>query len=238
MSFCGNTTPTPMTSAQMMAPYPTNPLLPTPLPSLDQNGIVNSGTLDQIVQSLQASGQLPKPPALQDTSSVPFNSPDSSDPLNLYTKKEADLHDAIKAEYCHYETAYFSALDAFLQSLASSSLGQQPGQNVQGNLALAKQTNQRLTVFTQLINAIAKKRYSDSQSMQNQINTMNDGFQKRGVALAEQAKILNKESAGADVHKRMVTYTIEKNKANNNLLTLYSLLNISAIAMLIYISRS
>jgi hypothetical protein len=227
-----------MTSDEMMAPYPTNPLLPSPLPSLDKNGFVDSGVLDQVVQSLQSSGRLPKPPALQNTSSIPFDSPDSSDPLNTYTKKESQLQDAIKAEYCYYEMTYFSALDAFLQSLASSSLNQQPGQNVQGNLVLAQQTNQRLTVFTQLVNAIAKRRYSESQNMQSQINNLNDGFQKRGVALAEQAKILNKESASADVHKRMVTYTIEKNKANNNLLTLYSLLNISAIAMLIYISRS
>ena len=237
MSFCGNSTPAAMTAYQLSAPYP-NGILPSTLPELDANGFVNSATLDQMVQTLQDSGSLPKPPAVKDTSSVPFDSPDSADPMNTYTRKEATFQQSIKAEYCFYETAYFSALDTFLNSLANSSMNQQPGQNVQGNLSLAQQTNKRLTIFTQLVNAIAKKRYDESQGMQNQINNLNDGFQKRGIALAEQAKILNKESASADVHKRMADYTIEKNKANNNLLTLYCLLNISAIAMLIYISRA
>jgi hypothetical protein len=158
--------------------------------------------------------------------------------LNSYTEAESAFHKAIQAEFCYYEAAYFSALDAFLQSLANSSLQQQPGQNVQGNLALARQTNQRITVFTQIVNAIAKHRYTKSQGLQSEINNINNKFKNRGAILAEQAQILNKESASADVHKRMAEYTLEKNKANNNLLTLYSLLNVSAIAMLIYISRT
>lgn len=227
-----------MTASQMTAPYPKNGILPSSLPNLNKNGFVDDGWLKNYVQTLEANGQIPKLPPIRDTTSAPFDSPDSKDPLNSYTTAESAFHKAIQDEFCYYEAAYLSALDAFLQSLANSSLQQQPGQNVQGNLALARQTNQRITVFTQIVNAIAKDRYTKSQGLQSEINNINDKFKNRGAILAEQAQILNKESASADVHKRMAEYTLEKNKANNNLLTLYSLLNVSAIAMLIYISRT
>jgi hypothetical protein len=60
----------------------------------------------------------------------------------------------------------------------------------------------------------------------------------RQKQLSEQNEILNRESAAADLHKRMVEYTIEKNKANTNLLTLYGVLNIVALSMIFYIART
>jgi hypothetical protein len=63
-------------------------------------------------------------------------------------------------------------------------------------------------------------------------------LEQRRTELLKQQDILSRETATADLHKRMVDYTTEKNKANTNLLTLYGILNITAIAMIFYISRT
>ena len=56
--------------------------------------------------------------------------------------------------------------------------------------------------------------------------------------LLEQRDILERETAAADLHKRMAEYTTEKNRANQNLLTLYAVLNVTALAMIFYIART
>jgi hypothetical protein len=240
-SFCGTGTTAPvMTAQEMRAPFSMpgkTPLLPSSLPSLNENGLVDENWLRNYVTSLESSGRIPVPPQTKDLQSVPFGSPDSKDPLAQYTAKEQELHESIRAEYCFYERQYFSALDSFLTGLADSSLrGNQT--NIQERLDLARQTNQRVTVFTQIVNAISKYRYTSSQRWQQDINQLNAEFRKRGIILAEQAAMLRKESASADLHKRMVDYTLEKNKANSNLLSLYVVLNVSAIAILVYLSRT
>ena len=67
---------------------------------------------------------------------------------------------------------------------------------------------------------------------------MNESLRQRKAKLVAQNKILVKETAAADLNKQMVTYTIEKNKANSHLLTYYGILNITALAIIFYISRS
>jgi hypothetical protein len=98
--------------------------------------------------------------------------------------------------------------------------------------------NQKLTLLTQITNEISKSRYQQSQGLQGQINSVNTNLEQRRKELLEQQEILNRETAAADLHKRMVEYTTEKNKANTNLLTLYGILNITAIAMIFYVSRT
>lgn len=240
-SFCGTgSTPPAMTTDEMRAPFSANgkaPLLPGSLPSLNENGLVDERWLETYVKTLESSGQLPVPPNLKDLQSAPFDSPESKDPMSRYVVKEQEFFEQVRAEYCFYERQYFAALDRFLNSLSNVSMKGQTT-NVQGNLDLARFTNQRLTVFTQLVNAISKYRYSSSQKWQQEINQMNNEFKVRAQQLSEQASVLQKETAAADLHKRMTDYTAEKNKANTNLLSLYAVLNVSAIAILLYISRS
>jgi len=124
-----------------------------------------------------------------------------------------------------------------LSSLQHASFRGQP-EGVVGRLDLAKLLNQKVTVLTQIVNGIAKFRFAQQSRFQGDINTLNTSLKERQKQLLEQATILNRETAAADIHKNMVTYTIEKNKANQNLLTVFGLLNVVAIAMVYYVSRS
>jgi hypothetical protein len=205
---------------------------------LNDDGFVEDGWLQQYIQSLQSSGIIPTPPPLMNLSSNPSGSPADADPLAIYTSKMKGVSEQIKSEYCFYEKAYFAAVDRFLQSVSDASLGTKGSGDVQLNLDAARVANQRVTVFTQVVNAISKSNYSQTQNWSVEINSMNTQFGKNATSLKEQADILNKSTAAADLNKRMISYTVEKNKANTNLLSLYTVLNASAIAMLIYISRS
>lgn len=202
------------------------------------DGLASQDWLNSQIQKLESQKRLPITTELNKVASTPFNAPDAKDPLNEYVTKENDFVAALKAEYCWYESRYFAALDRFLQTVADASLQGDKTAVIQGRLDTARKLNQKLNVLTQLVNAISKYRYATTAKFQQDINSINTGLQKRGSELLEQAKILEKETAAADLHKRMVEYTVEKNKANNNLLGLYAALNVVALGMIFYIART
>jgi hypothetical protein len=122
--------------------------------------------------------------------------------------------------------------------VASKSLAGNQETVVQGRLVAARMLNQKLTLLTQITNGISKKRYASTSALQSEINAVNGSLAKRREDLLEQRDILQRETAAADLHKRMAEYTTEKNRANQNLLTLYAVLNVTALAMIFYIART
>jgi hypothetical protein len=241
-SFCGGTGSIPAMTVQELRQVFQGPnqqpgILPAELPPM-QNGLADEAWVRQYVQMLESQGRIPKPPRAADTQSVQFNSPESKNPLAQFVEKDNALQDFIKAEYCFYESRYFAALDSFLSAVSDASLRGQSQAQVQSRLDLARMLNQRLTLLTQITNGISKYRYSASSMFQNDINSLNANMRARQEDLRKQSEILQRETAAADVNKRMVEYTVEKNKANSNLLSLYGILNITALAMIFYIARS
>lgn len=236
-TFCGRTTSVPaFTPTELRATFP-NGILPASLPPMP-NGLASEQTVQQTVQQLLQQGRVPEPGKASELASNPFGAPEGADPLKAFVTKENALQQSIKAEYCFYESRYFSALDSFLTTVSDASLRGQAADNVQSRLTTVRQLNQKLIFLTQITNGIAKHRYATSSRFQNEINSLNANLAARQKRLAEQNEILQRESAAADLHKRMVEYTIEKNKANTNLLTLYGVLNIVALSMIFYIART
>lgn len=236
-SFCGGTGTIPaMTPSELQERY-TNGLLPETMPPME-TGLAEEGWLKTYIGQLESTGRIPALPSAKNMQSAPFETPDSKDPLAEFVSKESALYDSLKKEYCFYEKRYFAALDGFLQAIADNSLRGQSQTIVQGRLDATRKLNQKVTLLTQITNAISKYRYSTSNRLQNDINALNATLGSKQKKLMEQREILSKESASADLYKRMVEYTTEKNKANQNLLTLYGVLNITALAMIIYIART
>ena len=237
-SFCGGNASIPaFTSRELLDDYPSGIIASIDTPPATHNGIADDAWIQQTVQKLEASGILPKPTNLSKINSTPFDSPDTRDPLAKYVNKDRTLQDNIKKEYCFYETRYFAALDNFLQSIADSSLKGKPA-DVNSKLDTCKQLNSKLNLLTQIVNGISKYRHSNNSKYQSSINSINDNLRTRQKSLQEQSDILNKETASAELYKRMVGYTIEKNNANQNLLTLYGVLNLVALGIIVYISRN
>jgi len=235
--FCGGTDSIPsMTADELRAPFP-NGLLPAGLPEL-KDGMASEEWVTKYVRDLASQGRIPLPSKASEVQTTPFDSPDASDPLAQYVKDDNKLLDNIKSEYCFYESRYFSSMNAFLTSIADASLRGQNQEVINSRLSMTRRLNGQLTVLTQIVNAISKWRYSTTSQYQNDINSLNDALRQRKKKLVAQNKILRKETAAADINKQMVEYTIEKNKANSHLLTYYGVLNITALAIIFYISRS
>lgn len=234
--FCGGNGSVPALSAEEIRQVYDNGVLPISLPSMP-NGLATDEWVQQYVQQLDASGSLPKPVEARKVVSNQFGSPEDKDPLATYTEKEKQFQESLKDEYCWYERRYFAALNMFLQSVSNASFRGQT-EAVGNRLEAAKTLNQRVTLLTQIVNGIAKYRFSQYARFQGDINSLNNGLKTRQQQLVEQGNILRKETAAADVHKKMVEYTMEKNKANQNLLTVFGVLNVVAIAMVYYIAQS
>ena len=236
-TFCGRTTSVPaFTPTELRATYP-NGILPASLPPMP-NGLASEQTVQTYVQQLVQQGRVSEPGKASELASNPFGAPEGADPLKAFVTKENAMQAVIKAEYCFYEARYFAALDSFLTTVSDASLRGQAPDSVQSKLTTVRQLNQKLIYLTQVTNGIAKHRYATSSRFQNEINALNTRLTERQKKLAEHNEILNRETAAADLHKRMVDYTVEKNKANTNLLSLYGVLNIVALSMIFYIART
>jgi Zn-dependent metalloprotease len=167
-----------------------------------------------------------------------FDSPETKDPMATFIQKDNEFQDLVKAEYCHYESRYFSALDAFLQAVGSSSLGNESQSNVQSRLTTTKELNKKLTLLIQIVNGTSIYKYTVAQRYQQGINSVNENLRENEKKLIRQREILEKENTALDMSRRMVEYTTEKNRANNNLLAIYGVLNIVALAMVFYVART
>jgi len=224
-TFCGGSTSVPsFTSTELKAEYPGGILQSVNISSISDS----DSWIQSTIKKLEAANVIPKPKF--------GKTPDSIDSLEEYARDDSKLQDSIKREYCFYETRYFSALDSFLQSVSSASM---TGKSVDVNskLQITKELNAKLIAFTQLVNGISKYRYSNMAQLGSKNSSINRNLQQRKERISEQAKILNSENATVDVYNRMNEYTKEKNRANQNLLTLYGILNIVAIGIIVYIAR-
>jgi len=239
--ICGNATPASMTTQELQAPFP-NSLLPSTV-SRTPDGIISDAAINAHITSLSSSGVIPvRPPIEQLQGGDKAGNPGS--PIAVYIEKENKLLDNIKKEYCFYESRYKYALGVLVDSVAQASLPAQGTQSPQSQsrfevyLPLTRNLNQKLNDLTQVINAIAIERYRLSRQDSQEINAINSTLSSRADDLRAQQKILTSDSSAAELRKRMVEYTKEKNNATSNLLTLYAVLNIVAIGVLVALART
>ena len=70
------------------------------------------------------------------------------------------------------------------------------------------------------------------------MKSLDDTIQSRNEKLQYHNKILASSDATNILNKEMVKYTEEKARYNNNLLKLYSFMNIVALGLLVYVYKS
>jgi hypothetical protein len=173
-----------------------------------------------------------------------------ADGKRLYTKqileslgaKEKQTMDAIQAEFCFYYARYKYSLDDLFSYLVRTSSGStltaDQRSQIQNKLNACRNLNTRLNDLVQITNFIALTRAKEMRQQNDEINMLNDKITKVFGTLSEHSKILKQEDAAGILHKRMVEFTQEKNLSANNLLSLYGFLNLVALGLLVYISRT
>jgi len=237
MSFCGKQQATALTDSDLTAQFGslTQPgLIPSdgfPQDQRDDRGLLNKSFVQQTVTQMLNAGQVPKPPHGNSTSAAA---------VEEFAKKDAAFIASLKAEYCFYDSRYKYALQQLIAKLqiGYTNNDQTNATLIQKYLKATQGLNQRLNDLSQITNELTKQRLQQTQDLNSEINSLNSELASKSEKLAEQNKILSSQQSTALLYKDMVRYTKEKADANNNLLTLYSFLNIVALGLLVYVYRS
>jgi hypothetical protein len=151
--------------------------------------------------------------------------------ITEFNNKLTAITTEVRLTYCIYETLYQSALTILFQDI-------QAGQvlNQQKKL-VAIQLNKKLLILLSGINRMNVYLNKKSTAFMQQTGWTTNSMNQNTIKLQKQLGILESRSAEADLHKRMSEYTDEKNRANRNLLSLYTLLNAVALGMIFYIAK-
>ena len=229
--------------------YPNGIISRTAIPSTTDmdvaTGIIQESWLANAFRTLSSGASPMLPVALSSQDYVSIEDSNMADPsvasgqnptVTNFISKENAFRTNLLEEYCYYQKRYFFVLDQFLSQL-STITGNSVTQKINSLRTGATNLNKRLNTIIQISNYVATKRYAEAKNAGITINSENAQLQSYRSKLQAQSDILTKESNNADLYKRMVEYTTEKNKANTNLLTLYAGLNIIALAIIIKLAR-
>ena len=230
-----------MTDTALQAPYTSTNGSPSLMGSANvasaertERGLLTPTATLTAVKALKAQGLIPTPPT------ITSNSVSETGPIEAYMKQDQDFVANLKAEYCYYDGRYRYALQQLIKGLQqgytdSNTTNQQ---SIQNYLKLTQGLNRTLNDMTQIVNQITQQRRQETKDQSTSINSLNQELVSRGNQLGAQNDILQKEQGAANLYKEMVKFTREKANYTNNMLALYSFLNITALGLLFYIYRS
>jgi hypothetical protein len=135
----------------------------------------------------------------------------------------------IKRTYCVYEKLYRYSLNDLFSNLSAPISDDKLKRSVQ--------LNKKLLIIIAGVNRIDKFLKDQSIDFITQIAATKNTLESNTDKLKAHLSILENKNADVELHKRMVEYTEEKNRANRNLLSLYTLLNAIAFGAIFYIAK-
>jgi hypothetical protein len=186
-----------------------------------KHGMLTSNSISRIIE--KNKHMIPKPTSIK---SYP-------EQVDAFLKK-------IKEEYDFYNTKYRSILQKLFSEIqqGSQSTSADLSAAIQQDLQLSLMLNVRLNDMTQIINGITQSMLASSQQMEDKINQFNTTVQDQQQKLENQNRIISSNEATMKIRKEMVKYTEEKARRSDNLLKLYSFLNIIAVGLLVYVYKA
>jgi hypothetical protein len=203
-------------------------LLPSSIPGAsdrDSNGMLNNTNIQATISSLKGSGIIP---SSKTTSS------------EMFVMKQQELLKDIQAEYCFYESRYKYSLEQLFNSI-STGYNNNTGDtqsSIQKYLGSTQVLNKKLNDLVQLINGITEDMLSTTSGLESEIKAFDKQMKEEKDKLQKQNKIISSNQATMEINKQMVKFTEQKAKYSNNLLGLYSFLNIVALGILVYVYKS
>ena len=232
MAFCSAQT-TAFTDAELEANYSaTISLSPSvlPGPSSRTNSLLSSTYLTSYINDLTNIRKI--------VPAHPSNGADS-ETIREYVDQLNTLKANAKIEYCYYFARYKYAITQLFSNIANATAGStSSGQLINTLTDHAIRLNKRLTDMIQIMNAITVDQYSTAQNLDVQINNLNGELGDQFEKLERQAEILRSEAPVIEIKKRMVEYTKEKAKSQDNLLSLYFFLDVVALGILFYVYKA
>lgn len=207
-------------------------ILPYVQPSMrDSNGILTVSSVATIISSLKTANALPilSNDKQKDTTSV-----------NQYERAIDTFMKNAQAEYNFYNALYKIALEKLFSSIRNGYSNPSPDNtaNVTTNLGHAKKLNIKLNDLVQILKGASDDMVASSADMKAKIDKMNEDVKHIKTQLNRQGEIIKSSQGVTKINKEMMKYTEEKGRYTDNLLKMYSFLNIVAFGLLIYIYRA
>lgn len=182
-----------------------------------ENGILKSTAVATIILNLKNSGIIPTLTANTD----------------LFIKKQNDLMQNVKSEYCFYYSRYSYSLQKLLKAISDSNTVA-----INKYLDSTQSLNKKMNDLIQIINGVNGELLLSNTHMTQEVKKFDDEIKQLHTKLVNQNKIISSNEAVAKLNKEMVKYTEEKSRYTNNLLKMYSVLNIVALSLLVYVYKS
>lgn len=159
---------------------------------------------------------------------------------SAYTAKVNVLLDSAKKEYCFYESRYRASLNYLFTAIrnAASNPSAEAKQVVQTRLQTTQALNRKVNDLIQILNAATDKMMRSSTTLQSEIETFNRRLREQRDKLEQQNEILHSNEAAMKLQKEMVQYSEQKARYSDNLLKLYSFLNVVALGLLVYVYKA
>lgn len=216
------------TTTELNQPYP-NGILPSSPPAAsdrESTGILKQSVIQTIVNNLKTRGIIP---TLQGSGSY-----------ESFVSRQETLINNIKTEYEFYESKYETALNNLFNSIRAG-YDNNTTENISiinANLITSQNLNKKLNDLTQIINGITGYMLSSTSGLETQIRNFDNLIKDKQDKLQKQNRIITSSQATTELNKEMVKFTEQKSKYSNNLLGLYSFLNVVALGLLVYVYKS
>jgi hypothetical protein len=189
-------------------------------------GRISAAQIESYITSLRSQGLLQPAPSYD-------NRPGD---LATQINTDAQAFTTIQAEYCYYEDKYKQALSKYLSDASSTDTSL--NQSAKNQLVNVTKLNLRLNSLLEIMNSLSHERANNVQGNKESINKWNRTISEKLSGLQEQYNRINQDDKTVITQTRMVEFSKEKNYAISNQIGLYIALNIAAIGMIFFVSRS
>ena len=222
------------TDQELNEPYAGDSILTGANFTYSAEGIIDSASMRTYLSYMtNTKKRIPKEPSLTESVNGSF------DPVSEYVKMQRNFLADVNSEFCDYDAKYQFSLDKFMDSVVNgSNSGAQTSADVRKYLNYAHTYNRKLNDIIQIVQAVNQNKYENARTKDSEAQKLNTDLTARYAKIKDEMEFLNKSTNDEDVRKRMVTYTQEKARATDNLLSLYTFLNVVALGVLIYVYKS
>lgn len=197
-------------------------ILPT---DRDGSGMLKASMLADWLSRLESAGIVPSA---------------KSSTATVYTSKVTALLSSAQREYCFYDSRYRASLQYLFTSIRNTTQNssEEAKRVIESRLQLTQGLNRKVNDMIQIMNAITEKMMKSSETLQQEIAEFNKRLKSQRDKLQEQNNIIQSNEAAMRLKKEMVKYSEEKAQYSNNLLKMYSFLNIVALGLLVYVYKA
>lgn len=216
------------TEIELTAPFP-NGILPDSIDASNRNssGLLTDTYTKSFVASLKTRGLIPV------LSTINNNE-------NVYRSKVNDLLTLSRNEYNHYYARYVAVLNTLFTNIRDqytvNSLENKT--KVENSNKKLLTLNTKLNDLIQIMQAISNNMLEESDAMDAELNAFQANMAEKKEKLKYQTEIIKSNQNGTKLSREMVKYTEENARYTDNLLKMYSFLNVVALGLLIYIYRA